>query len=228
MNMVILGIFVYNVIGMMTFDFERHSLNKKKKSNKNLLDEILQWIFAITIAIILAILIRGFVFEQVQVHGQSMESTLHHNDRLILNKLGLNNRVFEPGDIVVIEIYPSEFRILRFMNNSKFLKKLFPISTGEDYIKRIIAVEGDTVDIRDGYLYVNNIPRNESYVNEAGVTKEKSFDLPYTVQEGEVFVMGDNRLHSSDSRDLGPISTDKILGVTTFRLWPLGDFGKID
>ena len=217
---------MYNVIGMMTFDFERHG-NKKKKS-KRFLDEVLQWIFAITIAIILAIVIRGFIFEQVKVDGESMESTLHHNDRLILNKLGLNNRVYEPGDIVVIEIYPSEFRILRFMNNSEFLKRLFPISTGEDYIKRVVAVEGDTVDIKDGYLHINNVPQNEPFVNEAGVTREKAFELPYTVKDGEVFVMGDNRLDSEDSRDIGPISTDKILGVTTFRLWPLGDFGKVE
>ena len=105
------------------------------------LKEVLQWIEAIAIAILLAILIRGFLFEPVIIEGSSMMDTLIDSDRVILNKIALAFNEPEPGDVVVIEIEPPYFNVLKFLNDSKLAKKLLPTMTGADYIKRVIAIE---------------------------------------------------------------------------------------
>lgn len=193
-----------------------------------LLKEILQWVEAIAIAIILAILIRGFLFEPVIIEGTSMMNTLEDHDRVILNKISLAFNEPERGDIVVLEVEPPYFNALPFLNNSKLAKKLLPTLSGADYIKRVIAVGGDTVDIIDGYVYVNGEKLNEPYVRLDGETRKLLTAMPYTVEEGKYFVMGDNRTASRDSRTIGTIEEEQIIGITGFRIWPVHKIGKID
>ena len=192
------------------------------------LKEVLQWVEAIAIAIVLAILIRGFLFEPVIIDGSSMLDTLENGDRVILNKITLAFNEPEAGDIVVIEIEPPYFNVLGFLNKSALAKKLLPTVTGADYIKRVIAVEGDTIDIRNGYVYVNDNMIDEPYVLQDGVTRQISTAMPYTVEEGMYFVMGDNRGASRDSRTIGTIDEDQIIGKASYRIWPLGKIGNVD
>lgn len=160
--------------------------------------DVLEWLQAILIAIVLSVIIRFFLFEVILVEGSSMLPTLHEGDRLIVSKA--EYRIIEPeaGDIVV-------FR------NTEGLR--------ENYIKRIIGVAGDQVEIRDGSVYINENPLNEPYI------LEPFFDnfAQITVPHGSVFVLGDNRNHSRDSRNpyVGFISYDNIIGKARLRIWPV-------
>ncbi len=192
------------------------------------LKELLQWVEAIAIAIVLAILIRGFLFEPVIIEGRSMLDTLHDGDRVILNKISLAFNEPDYGDIVVIEIEEPYFQVLKFLNDSKAAKKLLPTTTGADYIKRVIGKAGDVIDIRDGWVYLNGEKLDESYTRAQGTTMSSIIKMPYTVEEGKYFVMGDNRVESRDSRSFGTIDEDQIIGKTVTRVWPLYSLGKID
>jgi len=192
------------------------------------LKEVLQWIEAIAIAVVLAILIRGFLFEPVIIDGSSMMNTLIDSDRVILNKISLTFNEPVPGDIVVIEIEPPYFEVLKFLNDSKLAKRLLPTLTGADYIKRVIAVEGDIVDIKDGYVYVNGEKIDEPYIKQDGITRQMITAMPYTVEEDKFFVMGDNRGASKDSRTIGTIYLEQIIGKAGYRIWPLNRLGNID
>ncbi len=183
---------------------------------------------AIAIAVVLAILIRGFLFEPVVIEGTSMMDTLMDGDRVILNKIGVRINEPEPGDIVVLEMEAPYFTTLKFLNDSKLAKQLLPTLTGSDYIKRIIAVEGDKVDIIGGYVYVNGELIEETYVKQEGITRKMAVEMPYTVGEDMYFVMGDNRSASRDSRAFGAVKEDQIIGYARTRIWPLGSLGKID
>lgn len=194
----------------------------------NILKEVLQWIEAIAIAVVLAILIRGFLFEPVIIDGSSMLNTLENSDRVILNKISIAFNEPKPGDIVVLEVEAPYFEVLKFLNNSKLAKRLLPTLTGADYIKRVIAVEGDEVDIRDGYVYVNGEKLDEPYVKEEGITRQLTIPMPYVVGEDQFFVMGDNRGASRDSRTIGPINLEQIIGKAGFRIWPIQKIGNVD
>lgn len=192
------------------------------------LKEVLQWIEAIAIAVVLAILIRGFLFEPVIIDGSSMLDTLENGDRVILNKISLAFNEPKPGDVVVLEVEPPYFKVLKFLNNSKLAQKLLPTLTGADYIKRVIAIEGDEIDIIDGYVYVNGEKLDEPYLKEEGITRRITIPMPYIVGEDQLFVMGDNRGASKDSRTIGPIDLEQIIGKAGFRIWPIHKIGKID
>ncbi|WBW99657.1 signal peptidase I [Oceanirhabdus sp. W0125-5] len=160
-----------------------------KKFLKKNLDVII--IFAVIFSI------KFFVVDFIPVEGQSMYPTLNENDdsdRVILNRLPHYTEKYNRGDIVII-------------------KKKIP--QGDSIIKRIIGIEGDKVEIKEGFVYLNDEKLNEEYINEQGVTKP---DRVYIVPEGHVFVLGDNRMHSSDSRLYGFFSYDSILGEAVFRV----------
>lgn len=193
-----------------------------------ILREVLQWIKAMAIAIVLAILIRGFLFEPVIVDGFSMQNTLQHRDRIILNKILLSFTEIERGNIVVLEIQPPQFTILTFLNSSDLAKRLLPTFTEVDYIKRVVAVEGDVVDIRDGYLYINGMKQMEEYLKFDQSTRPGIVEMPFTVPDDHFFVMGDNRTDSQDSRVFGAVSREKIIGLAHYRIWPLDRWGRID
>lgn len=182
--------------------------NPKQKGS--LLRDFIEIIDAVVVAIVAAVLILSLVFRTGYVDGPSMTSTMLNGDRYIVSGLFYTPKA---GDIVVFQ----------------------PEATSNDYslwVKRVIATEGQTVNINgDGEVYVDGVLLSEPYLDSHQVTYPKSYSkvtFPLTVQPGEVFVMGDNRLDSKDSRDIGCIDTRKILGRVLFRFYPVDKFGAID
>jgi signal peptidase I len=192
--------------------------NSQKQENKprGVLKEILDWLQIIVIAVVVSLVIRQFVFEPVRVDGRSMENTMYTDQRLIVYKLGYYFSQPKPGDIVVLEVQEGLYKYLPFNNPGEI-----------DYIKRVIGVPGDRVDLRDGQVYVNDIKQNEPYA--VGRTEEyrDSMDFPVTVPQNKLLVMGDNRQESKDGRQIGFIDIKKIKGKAIFRIWPFKDIGMV-
>lgn len=175
----------------------------KKEEKTDLFD----WVQCVVTALVLSILVFLFVGRTVSVSGPSMESTLFSGERVLISKL-----FYTPaqGDVVV------------FRKNSY---------KEEALIKRIIALEGQTVDIdfEEGLVYVDGVALNEPYVNTP-TNMQLDFDGEIIVPEGCVFVLGDNRNKSNDSRDdrIGCVDERYILGRAVLRLTPLSRFGGIN
>lgn len=167
--------------------------------------DIIDILKSIIIAAVAAFLLVTFVFETVAVDGYSMNPTLNDKDRLIVEKVTYYFRQPSPGDIVVIK---------------------YPANPKEKFIKRVVAVGGDTVEIKDNTLYVNNIPKKENYLLE---TTMNDFNK-VTVPKGTIFVMGDNRNNSRDSRftDVGFVDLSMVIGRAVFRIYPLNSFGTLN
>ena len=164
-------------------------------------EEIKDWIVSIAIAVVLAFFIRYFIVELYLVDGPSMRPTLQSAERLVVNKFIYRFRPPERGEILV-------FR--------------YPRDPSRDFIKRVIAVPGDTIEIRDGRVYVNAALLNEPYI----LSKTRGNYPLATVPEGHIFVMGDNRNNSEDSRfaDVGFVPFDLIKGKAMLVFWPVSQF----
>jgi signal peptidase I len=157
--------------------------------------------------------------------------TLETGDRVLVEKIGY--RIGDParGDIVVFdnsfqqEVSPSDDRSVTTKIGDA-LRGLFgaPTSGYSDIIKRVVAVGGDRVEARDGAVFVNGAPIDEPYLDQGVTTGDFS---PVTVPDDKVFVMGDNRGHSGDSRSFGPVPLDAIVGKAFIVVWPPGDVGAI-
>ena len=176
---------------------------KKKLSPK---DELFDWMFEIVTAVVILLLVFTFALRTVDVYGNSMLPTLHHGEKLLLNRF-----LYTPeyGDIVVLTK---------------------PCKGDEPLIKRVIATENQTVDIdfEKGIVYVDGVALEEEYIYEPTT---RSFDVtfPCVVPKGCVFVLGDNRNNSKDSRDstVGMVDERYILGEVVFRITPFEKMGKI-
>ena len=199
--------------------------------------EILEWVCCIIIAIILALVIRFFVGTPTIVKHPSMYPTLKQDQRLILNRLSRTlNEVPKRGDIITFEA-PSNSIAKGLTANydneptslwGKFTYYVLEINK-TSYIKRVIALEGDHVRIENGKVYLNGEELKEDYLQDNVTTDSHSALLAdFTVPEGYMFAMGDNRLESYDCRDFGCIPLDKIESKVWIRFWPLDLFGKVD
>ncbi|PTQ57750.1 MAG: Signal peptidase I [Candidatus Carbobacillus altaicus] len=178
---------------------------------RTMLQEAWDWTKAIVIALFLAYLIRTFVFAPTIVDGESMLDTLHNHERLIVNKMIYYFTTPKHGDIIV-----------------------FHATENKDFIKRVIAVGGDHVEMKNDTLYINGEVVPEPYLDsmkkqfEQELALAHSAPLPFTedftidaVPPGTVFVLGDNRRNSTDSRMLGPIPLDRVVGRAEVTFWPL-------
>lgn len=169
--------------------------------------ELVDWLKSFVLIGGLTAFIYVFVMAPYVVQGRSMESTLHDRERVIVNKAIYYLKKPQQGDIVIIH----------------------PDASGDNWIKRVVAVAGDTVEAKGDQLYVNGKPLSEEYLTAnklkasvAGVTLTEDFP-PITIPEGSVFVMGDNRNNSMDSRVIGPVKLDHVVGRAEAIYWPLAD-----
>ncbi|WP_330587622.1 signal peptidase I [Anaerocolumna sedimenticola] len=193
---------------------EQQNLELNESSNsgkaKRIASESLHMLFYIILVFLSTFLILHFVGQRTQVLGRSMENALSNQDNLIVDKLSYH-----------------------FMKPHRFDIVVFPVDDTKDvfYIKRIIGLPGETVQIIDGKVYINNKLLNEHYgKEEISLDREGIAVKPIILGDKEYFVLGDNRNHSMDSRDpeVGNISKSAIIGKAWIRVWPLNRFGFLN
>lgn len=192
----------------------------------NVIKEIVEWFLYFLSAVLVASFIQSQLYAFTTVHQTSMQDTLSEGHMLIMDKISYNFSEPKTGDIVV---FVNGENSKGFLNKYKIFFKDVKLRFRNDFrtnrlIKRVVAVAGDKVDIRDGKLYINDVLKEEPYVK--GMTPGLGQSYPLIVPEGHVFVMGDNRENSMDSRSFGPISIDSIEGKAVFRVFPLSKIGK--
>jgi signal peptidase I len=180
------------------------------------------------IALTVAVAIKTFLIQPFYIPTESMLPTIEVNDRVMVSKL--NYRFGEPqrGDIVVFlsplngeddASFPQ--RVVRVVLEAVGIRT----ASADDLIKRVVAIAGDTVEIHDGKLFVNEVEVDEPYLLEEGTMGDFG---PVVVPAESVFVMGDNRDVSYDSRRFGPIAKENLVGEAVLRIWPIGRFGAVD
>ena len=227
------------------------SKTKVKKGEINLnstVKEILEWVYCIVIALVLAMLFRYFIGTPTIVKMNSMHPTLEQNQRLWLNRWGRTTKTLpERGDIITFEepaqLDYSETEIDLSNPVAKyekrngwdwFVKNFLEIGK-RSYIKRVIALPGEHVQIKDGKVFINDEELDEPYLQDGVVTDvvdiEARGKVPFddfVVPENCVFAMGDNRNHSTDCRAFGCIPLEKIESTVALRIWPLDKWGKVE
>lgn len=183
---------------------ESEKIEKKVKKTKE--DNVFfEWVKSIFIAVVLAILIKTFIAEPTKIEGNSMIQTLHDDDRVIINKIVMKFKPLKRKDIVV----------MKYDNNS-------------DYIKRIVGLPGEYIQLIDGKVYINGKVYEEAYISGDYTQAINGFE--WKLGKNEYFLMGDNRNPngSTDSRVFGPVNLDRIKGVASFRFYPFDSrFGLI-
>src|SRR5690625_1386998 len=162
-----------------------------------------EWVKAIVIAFLVALLLKTYVFSTSIVEGESMDPTLSHGERIIFNKFVYHVGKPKHGDIVIIEKSPKY------------------------YVKRVIALPGETIEMREHTLYIDGEVFDQFYINEEARLNTGNFG-PHTLPEHSYFVMGDNRAVSKDSRNgqngLGFIKDDEIIGKSEFIYYPITEW----
>lgn len=169
--------------------------------------ELLSWVIYLLLVIGVSFLIVTFVGQRTKVQGRSMQNTLSDGDNLIVDKISYRFRDPERFEIIV---FPYQYQENTY------------------YIKRIIGLPGETIQIKDGYIYIDGELLEEHYgaevMEQSGIAED-----PIELGEDEYFVLGDNRNHSADSRDpsVGVLKRDQLMGRAFLRIWPLGSVGFI-
>lgn len=173
--------------------------------DESLKKELFEWLKAIVVSLIVVFFIKFFIFDIMAIDGISMEPTLHDKDRVFVNIAGYKLENPEHGDVIIFT--PS-------------------IDKDSYYVKRVIGVAGDEIRIKNGRVFVNNVELNEIYLTP-GTRTEGNVNLK--VPEGTIFVLGDNRNNSEDSRDprLGPVPLKSIKGRVSYRVFPFNKVKKI-
>jgi signal peptidase I len=180
-------------------------------SLKSIFGAFWDFIEAIVFALAIFVVVYLFLFQPNQVKGNSMHPTFKDGQYIFTDKISYRMGTPKRGEVIVFKD---------------------PKNPDIDFIKRIIGMPGDTVKISEGRVYLNGQILDESnYLASDVFTGPESYlseNQELTVPEGFYFVMGDNRPHSSDSRDFGPVKPSDFVGKVFFRYWPVADFGKID
>ncbi|MED4129530.1 signal peptidase I [Shouchella hunanensis] len=167
------------------------------------------WIKAIVIALLIAFVVRTFIVTSFEVRGESMVPTAHDGERFIVNRLAY-----------------------QFSEPDRFDLIVFHATEQDSYIKRVVGLPGDTIRFENDQLFINDEPIDEPFLDEV----QGSLANPYTndyeyegiIPDNHVFVVGDNRPNSSDSRAFGPVHEDEIIGKVGLRFWPLSEFGFME
>ncbi len=178
--------------------------------------EIQGWGIAVVIGFVLSLIIGIFIIQPYKVDGHSMEPTLNDNQRIYAWKVKhALDKLPEYGDIVIIDSRVDRERSMMDDFREHPLIKLLS-GTKEDeifYVKRVIGLPGDTIEVRDGEVYRNGEALSEPYIKER---MESGINQIWEVPADHIFVMGDNRNNSNDSRNIGPVPTDHVMGIDSF------------
>ena len=188
--------------------FIPRNMRKRKVPKPTIWEELFSWIASFAVSFAILALLFIFVGKPFTVSGQSMYPTLHNNDRMLMSKLGDINRF----DVVVLHAPDQD----------------------KEYIKRVIGMPGDTVEVKEGKLYINGQPVEQPFINKEILVNKTVYIDDFTLQEltgeskvpeGKYFVMGDNRGVSRDSRMIGFIDRTAIKGKAVFTIWPYNRIG---
>lgn len=185
---------------------------EKKRTPKQICNDIVEILETMLMSVFVVLLLFTYLIRPVTVEGNSMVPTLQNQDKLVMRRI-----LYQPhhGDIVVVSNYAGHV----LDKDGNVVNSGYALN--ENLIKRVIAVSGQTVDVRteEGLVYLDGEPLDEEYVNQPTLTNDGAFQYPITIPEGYVFVMGDNRNHSTDSRNpsVGLIAEEDIIGQAFFR-----------
>lgn len=184
-----------------------------RSSSSRRASSVLSWIITVAIAVTVALVVRAFVFQMFWIPSESMSPTLEKGDRVIVTKLG---DVTNParGDIVVFS-------------------RPAALASGEEHlIKRVIGLPGDRVAFVDGQVFIDGAPLSEPYLPEGTQTLDLSspgctLEVPCVIGPDQLWMMGDNRDESADSRRFGPIEESTVVGRAFVTVWPVGRFSGL-
>jgi signal peptidase I len=185
-----------------------------RKDHKHGLRVIREWVVVVGVALGIALLVRGFLLQQFYISGPSMESTMFQDNRVLVNKLSYRLHDIGRGDVVVFDRITTDGEVVQH----------------DDLIKRVIALPGETIEIRECVVFIDGEELPEPYLNEYDVQQINLEDRcrvpelePTVVSKDHIFVMGDNRPQSFDSRMFGEIEADLVVGRAFSLIWPLRD-----
>lgn len=206
---------------------------KPEKVKKPFKQEVVEWGSTLLVALFIAFLARTFIFEPVRVDGDSMYPTLHHGEFMYVSKLDYGTSFIgipftNIGTYVTLGGEPERFDVVV----CNYPDRVDDNGVRLNFVKRVVGLPGDTVQIKNGYLYVNGVKYEEKFLHER---MDVDFG-PYVVEEGRYFLMGDNRNSSNDSRNLskvGAVTRDMIVGKVEGVIWrtvpsTLEDWGEKD
>jgi signal peptidase I len=191
---------------------------------KGLLRDILETVLP---ALLIVLVVNAFLAQATRVEGQSMEPNLYDSQRLVIEKVSYHLHAPQRGDVVVIKSpnwVPVSFgrRVVGWV--CAFFNWDSPLSLPDPLIKRVIGLPGETIEVRNGYVYIDGQVLQETYLAQLTLGNYP----PHLISPDHVFVLGDNRGASNDSRSFGEVALQDIIGHAWFRYWPPDQFGLID
>ena len=180
-----------------------------ERTGNKLVNNIIEWLLSIVLAILVFFIVRTFVFRVAQVTGNSMEPTLAHGDMVLLNRFNFFFSSPRVGDIVAFPPYEDD--------PTRF------------YIKRIVALPGDIVDLIDNAFFINGVLLEDDFSDDP-IISFGDVHFPLEVEDGQYFVLGDNRNGSMDSRfvNVGTVPAEVMVGRVSLRIWPRNRLGQVD
>lgn len=214
--------------------------NENNQDKKPFRQKIISLLKIVIIALMINILIKGFLIRAYTVESGSMENTLMVQDRVVTEVVSRYFTQPARGDIIVF-VFPDtnmktgeqKIRMNTFEYSKYVISSLLrlqkPADVEEEYVKRIIGLPGDIVDIKNSKVYVNGEMINEPYLVNQNITNITSSNIkfPYTVPSNQYFVLGDNRQNSNDSRQWGTVPYENIIGKAMFVYFPISNIKKL-
>ncbi|MCR5296809.1 MAG: signal peptidase I [Clostridiales bacterium] len=208
---------------------KRRGRKKKEKVKKTVGQEIISWVLTILCAVVAALLIRSFIFEPVRVDGESMLDTLNDSEIVLVSKYDYSstwlsfpwqsNEAKENAARITFGGNPQRFDVVICR---------YPGRGDTNFVKRVVGLPGETVELRDGYLYIDGEEMEEPWIEDKYRTGYRSNFGPYVVPEGCYFVMGDHRNNSNDSRSVGALERNMIVGHVRRVVYPFSGWRGVE